>query len=159
MFKFNSRDAEYLEEDGETSKSLPICNPSQNLNENFEVIDDWEQCDNFNEIIEYTPDCDVVCQHLDSQNTQRGQENVENILKVCTKCTQLEVELQKSKTAVEKLQKRCKEKAAEIKRLRAAEKRSRTAKSSLEEILCELKNEKWISNEGQAVLNVNSFTL
>lgn len=68
-------------------------------------------------------------------------------------------ELQKSKMTVEKLQKRCNEKAAEIKRLRAAEKRSRIAKCSLEEILCELKNKKWISNEGHAVLNVNSFTL
>lgn len=123
------------------------------------MIVDWEQSDNFNEIIEYTPDCNVVCQHLESQNIQRGQENVGNISKVCTKCTQLEVELQKSKMAVEKLQKRCNEKAAEIKRLRAAEKRSRTAKCSLEEILCELKNKKWIYNEGQAILNVNSFTL
>lgn len=68
-------------------------------------------------------------------------------------------ELQKAKLVVTKLQKRCTEKASEIKRLKAAEKRSRLARCTLEDMLQEMKQKKWITDEGQDVLNVNELHL
>lgn len=82
-----------------------------------------------------------------------------SITSTCSECIQLDLELQKTKAVVLKLQNRCAEKTAEIKRLRAAEKRSKLAKSSLNEILRELKENKWISSEGEDVLNVRNLNL
>lgn len=69
-------------------------------------------------------------------------------------CIQLDIELQKAKLTIIKLQKRVSEKTAEINRLKASEKRHKLAKCNLVEILGELKNKKWISEEGQQTLNV-----
>lgn len=80
--------------------------------------------------------------------------NGSTLVSVCNKCIQLEIELQKVKLSVTKLQKRCSDKAAEIKRLKAAEKRSRLAKCSLVDMVQELKQRKLITAEGQDVLNV-----
>lgn len=82
--------------------------------------------------------------------------NVPAQVSVCNKCVDVQVELQKAKIAVEKLKKKCSDKASEIKRLKAAEKRSRQAKCTLEEMLQEMKKKKWITDEGQDVLNVNN---
>lgn len=74
---------------------------------------------------------------------------------LCDKCVQIDTELQKSQMTIKKLQKRCAEKTAEIKRLRVSEKRAKMAKKTLEELLSEIKDKKWISDEGQNILNVN----
>lgn len=74
---------------------------------------------------------------------------------MCSKCVQLGTEVQKLQITVSHLQKKCKEKTSEIKRLRLSEKRSKAAKTSLEGILKEVKDRKWISDEGSNVLNVN----
>lgn len=79
-----------------------------------------------------------------------------NNAEICKKCFELEVKLQKSQVVISKLQKRCAEKSAQIKRLRASEKRSKLAKKSLEDLLQDIKEKKWISDEGQNVLNVNN---
>lgn len=79
--------------------------------------------------------------------------NTEN----CGKCLQLELELKKAKIEVLNLKKRCHDKAAEIKRIRASEQRSKSSKSSLEEMVRELKQKKWITDEGQAAMNVNEL--
>lgn len=76
---------------------------------------------------------------------------------ICEKSIILDIELQKAKNVILKLQKKCAEKSAQINRLKASEKRQRLAKCSLEEILHDFKAKKWISKEGQSVLNVNSF--
>lgn len=73
---------------------------------------------------------------------------------VCKKCIDLDIELQKAKSAIRKLQNRCAEKTAHINRLNAAEKRHKILKSSMEDILRQLKEKKWISEEGQNVLRV-----
>lgn len=73
---------------------------------------------------------------------------------MCCNCVQLEIDLHKTKITLSKLQKRCHDKAAEIKRLRASEQRAKTAKYTLEEMIREMKQKKWISDEGQNVLNV-----
>lgn len=114
--------------------------------DSFEKIDHWSQCDNFDDIIEY------------ENGTASNQNKAANIvIDICSKCVQLEVELQKSKMVVAKLQKRCIDKTAEIKRLRCAEKRSKIARSSLEDIIREIKKKNWISVEGENVLNVNNL--
>lgn len=66
----------------------------------------------------------------------------------------LDNQLQKSISIIAKLQKRCALKTAEVNRLKASEKRLRLSKCTLEEILRELKEKKWITDEGQSVLNV-----
>lgn len=73
---------------------------------------------------------------------------------VCNKCVRLEVELQKVRLVVAKLKKRCSDKTAEIKRVKAAEKRSRLSKSNLEDMVQELKQKKWITAEGQDVFKI-----
>lgn len=75
----------------------------------------------------------------------------------CGKCLHLELELKKAKIEVLNLKKRCHTEAAEIKRIRAAEQRSKSSKSSLEEMIRELKQKQWITNEGQAAMNVNEL--
>lgn len=73
---------------------------------------------------------------------------------ICKNCLVLEVELQKSKMVIAKLQKRCADKTAEINRLRLSEKRAKLAKKTLEDLLKDIKNKNWISDEGRDVLNV-----
>lgn len=77
----------------------------------------------------------------------------------CNKCVQLDVELQRTKLVVIKLQKRCTDKSSEIKRLKAANQRSKLAKCTLEDMLQEMKQKKWITAEGEDVLNVNKSHL
>lgn len=74
---------------------------------------------------------------------------------VCQKCIDLDIQLQKAKSTITKLQKKCSEKTSDINRLKASEKRLRLSKCTLEEIFREFKEKKWISDEGQSVLNVN----
>lgn len=77
----------------------------------------------------------------------------------CGKCLQLELELKKAKIEVLNLKKRCHNKAAELKRIRASEQRSKSSKSSLEEMIREMKQKKWITDEGQAAMKVNNLQL
>lgn len=70
------------------------------------------------------------------------------------KCLQLEMKLQKSEIVISKLQKRCADKTSEIKRLRLSEKRSKLAEKTLEDLIHEMKEKNWISEEGRDVLNV-----
>lgn len=138
-----------MEEDAsiiENQASQPISNGVQATG----WIDTLSQCDQFNEIIEY--DNEAASQQITSSCIQHEQPK--NIVSICSKCAQLEIELQKSKNVVEKLKKRCIDKTAEIKRLRSAEKRTKMAKYSLEEILRDLRNKKWISAAGENVLKV-----
>lgn len=132
-----------MEEDApyfENGQSLPNLNSHDESTENSEGYEDvWSQ-NYFDEVIEHSPIAECS-----SSNQPKH---------VCEKCVKLDLELQKSKLTISKLQKRCIEKTAEIKRLRAIEKRSNFAKNSLQEILREIKNKKWISDEGQQVLNV-----
>lgn len=118
--------------------------PQNSLTSEPEVI--LSQCISFDDMIEYTqehtPDYNLVDQ------------SVEIAKNVCQNCVQQNVELQKLKATVSKIQKKCAQKAAEIKRLRAAEKRSKFAKKTLEEMLCELKENNWISDEGREALKV-----
>lgn len=72
----------------------------------------------------------------------------------CANCLKLDVRLQKSEMTIKKLQKRCADKSNEIKRLRLSEKRSKLAKKTLEELLCEIKDKNWISDEGRDILKV-----
>lgn len=74
---------------------------------------------------------------------------------VCQKSIDLDIQLQKAKSTITKLQKRCSDKSSEINRLKASEKRLRLSKCTMEEILRDFKEKKWISDEGQSVLNVN----
>lgn len=114
------------------------------LNQETEVLSQINCSDDIIEHTEeYVPACSSDCSDKITNN-------------VCQKCTELNLELQKNKLVVLKLQKRCAQKSAEIKRLRAAEKRAKCAKMSLEEILREIKENKWISDEGQEVLKVNN---
>lgn len=73
---------------------------------------------------------------------------------ICQKSINLDIQLQKAKSTIAKLQKKCADKVAEVNRLKAAEKRLRLSKCSLEEILRDLKEKKWISDEGENILNV-----
>ncbi|XP_031638198.1 uncharacterized protein LOC116350533 [Contarinia nasturtii] len=91
----------------------------------------WLQSD-LDQIIEYDAEC------IASESDQNAKD-------ICTKCMQLDMELQKLRGLVSKLQKRCVDKSSE--------KRAKMAKKSLEEILKEIKEKKWVSEEGQAVLN------
>lgn len=77
----------------------------------------------------------------------------------CGKCLQLELELKKTKIEVLNLKKRCHNKAAEIKRIRASEQRSKSSKCSLEEMVRGMKQKNWITDEGQVAMNVNKLDL
>lgn len=90
--------------------------------------------------------------HQDLQNTIEESTVYEEI---CKKCLETELKLQKSQIIIAKLQKRCSKKTSEIKRLRVSEKRAKLGKRTLEELLHDVKENKWISDEGQQVLNVN----
>lgn len=96
---------------------------------------------------------------VDENLAECVDDQLNSVKDVCHECVQMNLQLQKSKGTILKLQKKCAEKAAEIKRLRASEKRLKLAKNSLEEILCELKKKNWISDEGQEVLKVNWLRL
>lgn len=74
---------------------------------------------------------------------------------ICSKSIQLEFELQKARIIIDRLQKRCAEKAVQINRLKVAERRATLAKLNLEGIIKDIKERKWISDEGEQVLNVN----
>lgn len=74
---------------------------------------------------------------------------------ICVKSIKLDVELQKAKLIIAKLQKKCAEKSSQINQLKATEKRLRLAKYNLEEFLKKFKEKKWISDEGRHALNVN----
>lgn len=102
--------------------------------------------------------CDSFSRVTSNSNVTEKQAQIANTHDCC-KCLQLEVELKKSKIEVLNLKKRCQNKAAEIKRLRAADQRSKSAKCSLEEMLREIKQKKWITDEGQAAMNVNRLHL
>lgn len=67
----------------------------------------------------------------------------------------LELQLIKANETIEKLQKRCAEKTALINRLRASEWRLRLSRSNLQGILNDFKKKKWVTEEGQHILNVN----
>lgn len=137
--------APYIE-DQERLPDLHTHEESTNSSVGCETQDVWSES-YLDEIIEYIPTANTsVC------SSSYQPDNISN--DICQKCIQLNLELQKSKCVIAKLQKRCTVKSAEIKRLRAAEKRSKFAKQSLEEILREIKAKKWISDEGQDVLNV-----
>lgn len=136
----SNREVEYLEED-----SVYVEN-----NEQLAIID-IEQL--------YRAESDVEESASNDDKTIENDQVAHDVLNICQECIQLDIELQKSKAVIAKLQKRCAEKAAEIKRLRAAEKRSKLAKSSLEEVLREMKENKWISSEGEDILNVNKLNM
>lgn len=76
---------------------------------------------------------------------------------VCKKSLQMEIQLIKANETITKLQRRCAEKTEQLNRLKASEKRCRLAKKNLEEILREFKEKKWVSDEGQQILNVNNY--
>lgn len=151
---FNSENAtiEYLEEDAALFEKPQLLasnqvsdkilqNPSND--ECKENVHDWSQFAHLDEIGHTGHTHDTIV---------RSQSE----LLACNKCVQLQFELEKSKILVSKLQKRCAVKTAEIKRLRVSEKRSKLAKKTLEDVLREIKEKKWISAEGQDVLNVIS---
>lgn len=152
VFFISNSEIEYLEEDTAlVVNQQDILRPSSTVDESNQNsgslgVDVRSQCSYLDELMEY-PDENAPDNRIEQTN---------NIAKVvCQKCTELNLELQKCKSVVLKLQKRCTEKSAEIKRLRAAEKRAKLAKISLEEILREFKANKWISDEGQEVSKVN----
>lgn len=89
-----------------------------------------------------------------NENYFESQTKPDENLHICKKCIELDIQLQKAKFTITKLQKRCVQKAAEIDRIKAAEKRLRLSKCTLEEMLRHLKEEKLISEDGQSVLNV-----
>lgn len=91
---------------------------------------------------------------LEKENTNDTTVNDKGKPNLCKKCLQLEVKLQKSQMVISKLQKRCADKTGEIKRLRLSDKRSKMANKTLEDLFREIKSKKWISDEGQEVLNV-----
>lgn len=126
-----------MEEDAHLFENHTILD-SKNSDE-YEAIRDWTQLEGFEETMQPT-------NHRMANNTAEH---------LCTKCVQLEIEVQKSQVTISKLQKRCSEKTSEIKRLRLSKKRAQMAKKSLEELLKEIKEKKWISDEGRDVLNVN----
>lgn len=78
---------------------------------------------------------------------------------ICSQSIYLELKLQRSNEIIEKLQKRCHEKTAEIGRLRASLKRVTLSKTNLKVVLQEIKEKKMISEEGFTSLQVNVFNL
>lgn len=78
---------------------------------------------------------------------------------ICYKSIYMELKLQKAEQTIEKLKKRCAEKSSEINRLRTALKRVALSKTNLKELLQQLKEKKFISDEGHNVLQVNLFSL
>lgn len=86
--------------------------------------------------------------HLDNEKIRESHH--------CPKSIQLEFDLQKAKKTIEKLQIGSKEKAAKINRLQKALNRSKLTNSNLKDLLNDLKNRKWISDEAHSILNVNS---
>lgn len=71
----------------------------------------------------------------------------------------MELKLQKYEQIIQKLKDRCTEKTSEINRLRAALKRIALSKTNMKELLQQLKDKKFITDEGHSVLQVNLFTL
>lgn len=129
---------EYLEEDAAYLEGLPRLMASNSQ-------DETQSCDE-NSVFDLT-------QYGSLDNVDHTHDSTVN--EKCNGCLQLELQLQKSQIVISKLQKRCCDKSAEIKRLRVSEKRSKMAKKSLEELLSEIKENKWISEVGQDVINVN----
>lgn len=74
---------------------------------------------------------------------------------VCKKSLELQVQLTRANETIKKLQRRCAEKTLQLNRLKATEKRCRLAKKNLEEMVRDMKEKKWISDEGQLILHVN----
>lgn len=136
------REIEFLEDEAsyiENEQRLANLNPHDEPKKNG---GDCEVTECLFEVAEQMFEC--------SENDQQA----ENLEEVCRKCIQLDMDLQKSKQVIAKLQKKCREKNSEIKRLRASEKRAKIVKSSLEEIMRQIKEKKWISEEGEEVMNV-----
>lgn len=130
---------EFLDEDAHLFENHTVLGfDNENSNEN-DAIRDWSPLEGFTETIE-------PAYHRTTNKTSGS---------VCTKCVQFKIEVLKSQITISKLQKRCSEKTSEIKRLRLSQKRAQMAKASLEELLKEIKEKKWISDEGRDVLNVN----
>lgn len=148
IFKF--REIEYLDED-ESLLSNQLFGWSHETSENERVSNEVSGSSQILNEVESV--ANEICSHIAStSNPAQG-------IAICNKCVQLEVELQKAKLVVLKLKKRCTDKVSEIKRLKAAEKRSRLAKCTLEDMLQEMKQKKWITDEGEDVLNVNKSLL
>lgn len=133
---------EFLEEDAHLFENQQqhnvFCSTVKNNKEN-EAFSDWSQLEKFPEIIEET-------NHHTANNSSKS---------LCTKCVQVEIEVQKAKITISKLQKRCGEKTSEINRLRLSQKRAQMAKQTLEDILKDMKEKNLISDEGRSILNVN----
>lgn len=64
------------------------------------------------------------------------------------------MKLIRANETIKKLQKRCSEKTAQINRLKVSEKRHLLLKKSLQEIVRDIKEKKWISDDGQRILHV-----
>lgn len=78
---------------------------------------------------------------------------------ICSKSIYMELKLHKYEEIIEKLQKRCTVKTTEINRLRTALKRITLSKTNMNELLQQLKDKNFITDEGHSVLQVNLFTL
>lgn len=78
---------------------------------------------------------------------------------ICSKSIYMELKLQKCEQIIEKLKNRCIEKTTEINRLRTALNRVVLSKANMKELLQQLKDKKFITDEGHSVLKVNLFTL
>lgn len=76
---------------------------------------------------------------------------------VCKESLQLQIQLVKAQETIKKLQKKCAEKSAQLIRLKASEKRAHVANFNLKEIIQDIKQNKWISDDGQIILNVNNL--
>lgn len=140
--EYLDEDASYFESQQQTlisSESVNAATISQNQHDG-EKTNDWSLFDGLNDTM------------TDIHDTNEGSLTHEEI---CKKCLQMELKLQKSQATIAKLQKRCSQKTSEIKRLRVSEKRAKLSKKSLEDLLHDIKENKWISDEGQSVLNVN----
>lgn len=127
------------------------------MEEDFDLLDGYLQSPENQLQILFQDDNQSSIKSCEEQAQKKICENRthNDVSAVCGKCVQVEIDLQKSKAVIKKLQARCVQKTAEIKRLRAAEKRSKIAKCNLGEMLREMKEKNWISNEGQEILNVN----
>lgn len=64
------------------------------------------------------------------------------------------MKLIRANETIKKLQTRCSEKTAQINRLNVSEKRHQLSKKSLQEILRDIKEKKWINDDGQKILHV-----
>lgn len=71
---------------------------------------------------------------------------------ICSETIELEIKLIKVNETVDKLSSKCCEKAKEIARIRAAEKRAKISISNMQQILNQFKDDKIISNEGHEKL-------